>query len=179
MFDWLFKKKTKPVRVVHAQIGNIQLVSERGGSIELKPLSAEVRADIEATIRSTPDIPAVDFDKIYEAGLLSASRGHDLHVLAEALRTIDGLTQKRVGAIALLINRRASTLITNKERLDLGIKYANWLCSGAPCGGPKLTAAHQKLDGKRYSIEKGMAIGKRRTWPGMDEGCRCSDTAVI
>ncbi|WP_267225821.1 hypothetical protein [Dyella silvae] len=67
----------------------------------------------------------------------------------------------------------------DQRMLAAGIKYAIWLSSGAPCADDEMTALHQKLDGKRYSIAKGMRVGKRYIRPGIEDGCRCYHKAVI
>lgn len=166
MFGWL-KKKPSPHKVMPTV------------SFDSRRVDAEVLKNLEVDIRMLPDIPADDFHAIYDAATISLSRGRDLSVLSVALQAIDGMTKKRAGEIALLLNNRATARMDTRRRLGLGITHAIWRHSGVPCGGTRLDAAHKRLDGKRYSIEKGAAIGQRRTWPGVDEGCKCISAPII
>lgn len=189
MFEWLFGKKVAPRRTMPT----ISLVSKRGTaevgvaprhtmptiSFDPERITAQVRADLESNLRLISDIPTGEFGRVYQAALESVSRGGNLAVLAQALLTVEGMTKKRSGDIARLLNNKASALMNKQRSLSLGIRFAIWRYSNAPCGGPRQDGVHRRLDGKRYSIEKGMAIGKRRVWPGTEEGCKCGSSPVI
>jgi hypothetical protein len=71
---------------------------------------------------------------------------------------------------------------------SLGIKYAIWMYSGAPCQvNPKKPsakdirqdAAHRAADGKPFEVAKGMLLNGRLTMPGREEGCKCSSRPII
>ena len=180
MFEWLFKKKTAPHRVEPSIC--VEPPSQRvmpTVKFDSSLVTDKTRLDIEATIRTFPDIQSTDFDKVYKAALLSVSRGGDLSSFAGTLMTIDTMTRRRAGEISLRVNSRATALMHSTRQLNSGITHAIWRYSGAPCGNARQDAAHKRLDGKRFSISKGMPIGKRRTWPGQDEGCKCLQQPVI
>jgi hypothetical protein len=40
-------------------------------------------------------------------------------------------------------------------------------------------SAHRLANGKRYEIGKGLFVDGKWTWPGVEEGCKCSSRAVI
>jgi len=166
MFEWLFGRKAAPRHTMPTV------------SFDSTRVTTEIRADLDATLRLTSDIPASEFARIYQAALDSVSRGRDLAVLAQALLTIEGMTKKRAGAISRLLNNRATSLMDRQRQLGLGIKSAIWRYSGASCADAD-DDLHSQLDGKKYSIEKGMAVGKRRVWPGMEEDCKCGSSVII
>ena len=181
MFEWLFRKKISPRRVdplISRDVPSQRVIQTVKFDSSL--VADEVKTDIEVTLRAMTDIQSRDFDRMYQAALLSVSRGRDLGDFAGALFTLDdGMTQQRASAISRHVNNRATSLMQNARQLKLGITHAIWRYSGAPCGGARQDAAHRRLDSKRFSISKGMLIGKRRTWPGQDEGCKCTQQPVI
>jgi hypothetical protein len=149
-----------------------------------------VKADLRKNILLIEEIDRGHTDQIYNAALRSISAGRDLSVLYDALihSNINGMTKRRAADIALLLNNRATSLM-DRERLEsLGIKYALWLCSGAPCAiNPKKTtvqesqqsAAHKAANGQKFEISKGMFLYGKWTWPGVEPGCRCVLKAVV
>ena len=189
MFEWLFGKKIAPRRTAPtisrgAEYGTPEVMAASRQtmptiSFDSKFITGEVRADLESNLRLISDIPTSDFARVYHAALESVSRGGDLALLTQAILTIEGMTKKQAGDIARLLNNKATALINKQRSLRLGIKFAIWRYSNAPCGGPRQDEVHRRLDGKRYSVEKGMAIGKRRVWPGTEEGCKCGSSPVI
>jgi hypothetical protein len=101
---------------------------------------------------------------------------------------INGMTKQRAGAISLSLNNKATALMNRDQQVSLGVKYAIWVYSGAPCQtNPKkpsakdihLDATHKAADGKRYEVAKGMFLNGRWTLPGRDEGCKCASRSII
>lgn len=185
MLEWLFKKKAPPGRVepsISTPSTNLNRAPRRAIptiQFDASRVTDEVRADIDATLRAALRIPAADFERVYQAALLGVSRGRDLFVITEALLACDGMDKGRAAAIARQVGNRATSLMDNERCLSLGITHAIWRYSGAPCGDARLDADHKKLDGKKFSIRTGIPIGKRRTWPGQDEGCKCIQKSII
>lgn len=138
-----------------------------------------VKADLRKNIKSLKEIGAGDFDKIYEAALRSITAGRALHIVYQALMTIDGIHKRRAEDISRSVNNRATALMQSEEQERLGIKYAIWLYSGAPCGSAQQDATHKAAKGKPYLVSKGMLLGDRWTWPGRDNGCKCVSKSVI
>jgi len=129
-------------------------------------------------------------EAIYDAALRSASAGRDLHALYAALMElgIHGMTKSRASAIATHINNKATSLMNATQQQSLGIEYARWLYSGAPCmTNPKRptpedicrNAAHKAADGKRFRISEGLFLDGKWTWPGREEGCRCVSKSLV
>jgi uncharacterized protein with gpF-like domain len=136
------------------------------------------------------DIEPKYFDQVYDAALRSISAGQDLSVLYNALLqiNINGMTKRRAADIALLLNNKATALMNRVHHQPLGITRAIWLYSGAPCElNPKnptdqdirQDAAHRAANGKQFEINAGMFLDGKRTWPGVEPGCRCSSRPVV
>jgi hypothetical protein len=138
-----------------------------------------VKVDLRKNIQSLKEIDAGDFDKIYEAALRSISAGRALHILYQALMTIEGMHRRRAEDISRSLNNKATALMQAEEQKRLGIKYATWLYSGAPCGDLDQDAAHKGANGKPYAVNKGMLLNGQWTRPGYEDGCKCVSKSMI
>jgi hypothetical protein len=139
-----------------------------------------IKEDIRESVSKIKDFGEPHFDCIYEAALRSVSRGMDAAALFNAIMDLQlpAMTKRRAGEISININRRAKALVDRNEQMAIGIKYATWNYSGAPCH-PRQDAAHRAANGKRYAIAKGMPLHGRRTMPGREEGCKCFSRPII
>jgi hypothetical protein len=149
-----------------------------------------VKSDLRTNIEQIKEFGEADYSRVFDAAIRSIAAGRDLRLLRDALlqMNVAGMTKQRAAEIATLLNNKA-TVFMNKERLEaLGIKYAIWMYSGAPCySKPKAplpgdmcqNAAHLAADGERFEIGKGMLVDGKWTWPGREEGCRCTSRSVI
>jgi hypothetical protein len=138
-----------------------------------------VKADLKKNIKSLNEIDAGDFDIIYDAALRSISAGRALHILYQALMTMDGMGKRRAEEISRSLNNKATALIQAEGQERLGIKYAVWLYSGAPCGGAEQDAAHKAANGKPYPVNKGKLLNGQWTRPGYEDGCKCVSKSMI
>ena len=137
-----------------------------------------VKADLRENIKALGEVGIANFELIYEAALRSITAGRDLHVLYVALMTIDGMTKSRASNISRSLNNKAASLMEVNQQVGLGIEYALWCHSGAPCG-PNDDRAHRAANGKPYRVASGMLLNDRRTWPGREEGCKCESNSII
>jgi hypothetical protein len=145
-----------------------------------------VKADLRKNITLLAEVDRSHFDRIYDAALRSISAGRDLSTLYNVLLdlNINGMTKRRAGEIAHLLNNKATGLMNRERQEALGIKQALWLYSGAPCEiDPKRPtgqdAAHRAANGKPFDISRGMFLNGKWTWPGVEPGCRCVSKSVI
>ena len=145
-----------------------------------------VKADIRRNIMLLEEIDKNHFARVYDAALRSISAGRDLTVLYNVLLelNINGMTKRRAGEIARLLNNKASALIDRERQESLGIKQALWLYSGAPCEiNPKKPTgqdtAHRAANGKPFDVRKGMFLDGKWTWPGVEPGCRCVSQSIV
>jgi hypothetical protein len=64
---------------------------------------------------------------------------------------------------------------TRDRQLKLGITEATWRSmtwGKNPC-------PHLELDGKRYSLERGIKFQGRYIFPGEEDGCQCMGAPII
>jgi hypothetical protein len=95
------------------------------------------------------------------------------------LLTIDGMSKRRAEEISLSLNNKATSLMQSEGQERLGIKYAYWISSGAPCGNADQDAAHKSANQKPYQVNKGMLLNGRWTLPGREDGCKCISKSII
>ncbi|OLO11104.1 hypothetical protein BTW10_11595 [Chromohalobacter japonicus] len=145
-----------------------------------------VLVDLKENIRVLPEVDTDDFEAIYQAALRAISAGGALHIISAALMGIDGMTKGRAADISRSLNLKTKAIMNAEQQTKLGIKYATWCYSGAPCrlhpklpGGEEQDAAHKAADGKPYLISRGMFLNSEWTWPGRQDGCKCISKAMI
>lgn len=138
-----------------------------------------VKIDLKQAIASLGDIRASDVDFIYAAAIRSVSAGRDLRTLYTTLMTLDHMTERRASHIALFLNNRASSMMDRARMLQVGIKYAKWTYSGAPCEPVEIDRVHREANGNRFAVSRGMFIDGKWTWPGVESGCKCVMTAIV
>jgi hypothetical protein len=149
-----------------------------------------IKADLAKNIRKINEFNEPQFERIYDAALRSISDGRDLATLFRAIVELDllGMTKRRASEISLSLNNKATALIERDRQMSVGIKYAVWVYSGAPCQmNPKKPsakdvrqdAAHKSAHGKQYEVAKGMLLDGALTLPGREDGCRCISRPVI
>ena len=151
-------------------------------------LTPAVKAQLKKDISSFSEIGKKHQSKILSISIEAVSRGRDMHHLCKGLMEIDGMPSRNAHRITRLLINRSSALMEKEQRLSLGLTEATWLYAGAPCmsdsSNPneadiKRDAAHSALNGKAFDIRKGVLIDGTPTWPGFDEGCKCSSRAIL
>lgn len=150
-------------------------------TVEFDPakVTDAVKADLRQNINSLKEIGISDFDIIYDAALRSISAGRDLQILYRALTCMEGMGRRRAKEISLSLNNKATALMQANDQERLGIDYATWLHSGAPCGSKEQDVAHRAASGKPYLVKKGMYLAGHWTWPGREDGCKCASKPLI
>lgn len=145
-----------------------------------------VKADLWESIQEFDDLPVGEGEAIYQAALCSISKGRALNILSDALTGIE-VPKARAAEIAILLNNRATAMMDADRQLALGITEGIWLYSGAPCCSGRLQNdadrrrddAHKAANGKRYLLAQGLLIEGRLTYPGREQGCKCSSKPII
>ena len=149
-----------------------------------------VKDDLNKNIKKIREFDQTHFDRIYDAALRSISRGCDAATLFNAIMELNlpDMTKRRASEISRSLNNKATALMNRDREVSLGIKYAIWMYSGAPCQvNPKnpsakdirQDAAHRVANGKKYEVGRGILLNGRRTMPGREEGCKCSSWPII
>ena len=151
-------------------------------------VNESVKADLRRSINSLPDLQKKHTQQIYEAVLRSILAGRDLHLAFTAIMAIDGMSEERAAEISRSLNDRATALIGRERQASLGITQAKWMYSNAPCmrdpnhptaADVQRDSAHRSANGKHYEIGKGLFVDGKWTWPGVEEGCKCSSRAIL
>jgi hypothetical protein len=137
-----------------------------------------IKADLLENIEGLTEIATSSVSAIYQASLQATLAGGDLHTLTNALTGI-GIKRRRAAEISRYLWFNAMALIEAERREKLGICFAIWRYSGAPCGNPTQDAAHRAADGKRFPVTEGLRLNGQFTLPGRQLGCKCSSSVVI
>jgi uncharacterized protein with gpF-like domain len=145
-----------------------------------------VLADLKQNIRALPEVGANDFETVYQAAFRAISVGGALNIIYAALMDIEGMSKRRAEDISRSLNFKAKAIMDAEQQAKLGIKYATWLYSGAPCrvnakqpGREDQDEAHKAANGKPFLISKGMFLNGEWTWPGRKDGCKCVSKSMI
>jgi len=149
-----------------------------------------MKAEIRKCVAEIEGPTASQREAIYDTALRSVSAGGDLHTLHRTLLGlgIGGMTRSKASAIAMRVNKRATTLMNKSQQQSLGIEYARWMYSGAPCmANPKKPTpadieqdkAHRAANGLRFKVSEGMLLSGKWTWPGNEDGCLCVSRSII
>lgn len=181
MFGWGKKDRKKPAPEPAQPVNRIPTVK-----FDPTRVTDAVLDDLKANVRALPEVSADDFETIYQAAFRAISVGGALNIIYAALMDIDGMTKPRASDISRSLNSKAKAIMDAEQQTKLGIKYATWLYSGAPCrvnpkepGGEEQDAAHKEANGKPYLVTKGMLLNGRWTWPGREDGCKCVSKSMI
>ncbi|EIF7321189.1 hypothetical protein MJJ39_001953 [Salmonella enterica] len=87
-----------------------------------------------------------------------------------------GLNEKISGNLAMILWFITKPEIEADRRLKIKITEATWVFEDFLCKHP----SHRNLNGKKYSIRKGIRIGFfKRIHPGQLVGCGCLSTPII
>jgi hypothetical protein len=148
-------------------------------------VSKSVKADLRRNIELLPDLERKHVQQIYEVALRAP---RDLHLLCTELMKIDGMTRRRAVEIARSLSNKTTAIMNRERQASLGITHATWMYPNAPCmrdprhpvaADVQQDSAHRLANGKRYEISKGLFVDGKWTWPGVEEGCKCSSRAVL
>jgi uncharacterized protein with gpF-like domain len=187
VFGWFQRKSDKQASRIEVSLGAGRIPTV---NFDASRVTDDVKAEIRKYVAEIEGPTASQRETIYNAALRSVSAGGDLHTLHSALMGlgIEGMTKSKASAIALRVNKRATTLMNKAQQQSLGIKYARWMYSGAPCmANPKKPTpadieqdgAHKAANGQRFKVSQGMFLNGKWTWPGDDNGCRCISASII
>lgn len=167
-----------------------QALKDAGWVVEFdsSAVTESVKADLRRNIRLIDDLDEGHFEQVYKAAVDSVTAGRDFQALFKALTDIEGMTKGRAEQVARSLNNKATSLINRERQTAVGITHAIWMYANAPCMvKPKVAtdsdirqdAAHSAANGKRYEISKGLFVDGKWTWPGVEEGCKCSSRVVL
>jgi hypothetical protein len=153
-----------------------------------REMTETVKADLRKNIGMLKEVSSGDFDRVYDVAVRAFSNGSDLHSLSQALLAIEGMSKRRASEISHSLASKAIAIMVAENCERMGIKYAIWLYSGAPCEtNPKKPTdqelqqneAHKAANGKMFYVGKGMFLDGKWTRPGYEDGCKCVARPMI
>lgn len=177
MFGWLKNKRisnNQETVVIEPQKENAGIPTV---NFDSSAVTKAIKSNLRESIKLIKEVPPDKSDVVYKAALSSISKGRDLSIIYKALMTINGMSKSRASKISISLNNKYTALIDADRQTKLGIKYAIWRYSGIPCSDAN--EAHKTADGKPYLITKGMFLNGKWTWPGCEDGCRCTSKSMI
>lgn len=192
MFGW-GKRKREPEPGTQDHGGSLvkfDFSSGRMPTVKFDParLTETVKGHIRQDILSLTEIGPSDCDAVYNAAIIAMSVGGNLPPLYQALLAVQGMSKQRAKEITHSLSRKAHSRMSIEGFERLGINRATWLYSGAPCAiNPKKPTdkelqrdkAHKGADGKVFTVSKGLFLNSEWTFPGYEDGCKCSAVPVI
>lgn len=102
--------------------------------------------------------------------------GQNLYNSKNCIIEKTGFSEKVSGNLAMMLWFITKPELEVARRLKIGISEATWVFEEFLCKHP----SHRNLNGKKYSIRKGMKIGFfKRIRPGQLVGCGCMDRPII
>ena len=150
-----------------------------------KQVAKAIRADLRARINEFEDLPDGKQEQIFDAAVVMAERGRDLHHLATALIDL-GVSNGRASYISLYLANRSTALMNVARMRDNGLTEGKWLYSGAPCyatNAPTIAElamdeAHRTANGRRFLLDNGLHLNSVWTFPGWEPRCKGGTVAV-
>ncbi len=136
-------------------------------------------ATIGENVSLIKSIPQQYLKNVEGAVMRSVSRGRDLSTLTKHIQHQYGVTKRRAALIARDQNNKATAVMHDARRMEIGIQEAVWIHSG---GGKEPRPKHVAADGKRYKVGIGLPIGDKNNayvLPGEEINCRCVSRSII
>jgi uncharacterized protein with gpF-like domain len=164
-FDFAFRKRLR----------------EAGFTVQFRPtehMLSSYRAVVAENVSLIKSVPQQFLKDVEGAVWRSALKGGAAYELSKEIREKYGISARRAAFIASDQNAKARTTFEQSRRAELGITTAVWKHSHA---GRKPRPTHVAMDGKKFSIAKGMFDPAEQAFiqPGTLPRCRCTSRAVI
>jgi SPP1 gp7 family putative phage head morphogenesis protein len=152
-----------------------------GFTVKFKPTRAGLeayKAVVSENVNLIKSIPQEFLTNVQSSVWSSVRVGGDMGVLSRKLRANYDVTTKRAALIARDQNAKATAVIENTRRQELGITQAIWQHSA---GGKEPRPTHVEMDGKLFDLKRGMWDSDEEAYvfPGQLINCRCTSRAVI
>jgi uncharacterized protein with gpF-like domain len=165
--------------VRHADTSNAAILKRAGFTIGFSPSPAATeayQAVVAQNVALIKNLPREYVQGIENAVWASVMQGQDMAALAKELRNRYDMSVRRAALISRDQNRKATALIENVRRQEVGITHAVWLHSHA-VKHPR--PSHKAFSGKIYELKKGAYLDGKWVWPGTEINCMCLSRAII
>ena len=101
--------------------------------------------------------------------------GRDLGAISTYLQKTFGLNKKCAAILSREFADKISDQSSTDSRLKLGITLGIWRYANFG----ENRCDHQSLDGRRFSLKRGIRFNGKSISPGEEMGCQCTSTPVI
>jgi hypothetical protein len=146
--------------------------------LDTSRVTPTVKTDLRRNIEGIADIEPRHRALVYEVALRAIMAGGDLGLLSRALQLEIGIAKLRANDISRSLAMKATALMNVEQCLALGFTKSVWRYSRAQCGSPEQDTAHAALDGQVFETAKGLYVLGKWTWPGREDGCKCSSSSI-
>ncbi len=188
----LFRPPANPTAVKRDYSPSVRHAMEAMPTIKFDPsvVTKGVKADLRRNIELLEGLEKRRRKQVYELALRSIVGRGDFYLFCNEMMDlhIDGMTRSKAAEIGRSLANKAGAVIDRERHASLGITYAIWIYANAPYmrnpSHPSATevrrdAAHCSANGKRYEISRGLFVDGKWTWPGVENGCKCTSRAVL
>jgi len=163
----------------HADVAQSAVLKQAGFGINFKPTLRSVEAYrlvLTENVNLIKNLPREYIHGIQQAVWQSVMKGQDMGDLTKTLQERYGMSLRRAALISRDQNRKATAVMENVRRQELGITHAIWLHSHA-VKTPR--PSHLAFSGKVYELKKGAYLDGKWVWPGTEINCRCLSRIII
>jgi Phage Mu protein F like protein len=129
-----------------------------------------LRATVHANVSLIKSIPTQYLNQVEGIVMRSVQTGMGIGPLAKELEKSYGVTKRRAALIARDQNLKATASLNRARQIELGVTDAIWMHSH---GGNEPRPTHVKMDGKRYSLAKGMWDSHEKKWIQVGQLINC------
>ncbi|MGB6133519.1 MAG: hypothetical protein WBG54_17195 [Acidobacteriaceae bacterium] len=191
-FRRLLQQAHKPVDVKSRHSPSVRYALEAMPTIKFDPsvVTKSVKADLQRNVELLAGVEKKHVKQVYELALRFIVGRRDFYSFCTELMNlrIEGMTRSKAAEIGRSLANKAGAVIDRERQGSLGITHAIWRYANAPCmknpSNPtdvetRLDAAHRAVNGKQYEISKGLFVGGKWTWPGVEEDCKCISRSII
>ena len=145
--------------------------------LKLTPFAEEaLQASIGENVGLIKSIGVQYLGKVEQSVWASVKGGFDLGTLAKELQHSYHITKNRAELIARDQGAKASAVIEQARRKELGITKAVWYHSSA---GKTYRKSHVKAHGTVFDIDKGCYIDSEWILPAQKINCKCYSVSII
>lgn len=163
------------------QTSMMSQLKKAGFTVAFKPTQKSLeafRAVVAENVSLIKSIPRKALEQVEQQVWNTVRQGSDLHKLSTELARRHKVTIDRAALIARDQNAKGKATIERVRQMELGITDALWMHSHA---GKEPRPTHVAMNGKQYSLAKGMYDSDEGEWihPGQLINCRCTNRPVI
>lgn len=163
----------------HADVAQAAVLKQAGFGINFKPSPKSVEAYrlvLADNVNLIKNLPREYLHGVQQAVWQSVMKGQAMGELTKTLQERYGMSLRRAALISRDQNRKATALMENVRRMELGITHAIWLHSHA-VKTPR--PSHKAFSGKIYELKKGAYLDGKWVWPGTEINCRCLSSIIV